>query len=78
MIYDGSYAPLQGQEVSEAYRSAVDISLDVKAGLLIRQTHHWAALVFVAAILVHMLRVFFTGASGGRATSTGWSGSRLR
>ena len=62
VIYDGSYAPLQGQEVSEAYRSAVNISLDVKAGLLIRQTHHWAALVFVAAILVHMLRVFFTGA----------------
>jgi ubiquinol-cytochrome c reductase cytochrome b subunit len=62
VVYDGSYAPLRGQEVSEAYRSAVDISLDVKAGLLIRQTHHWAALVFVAAIVVHMLRVFFTGA----------------
>ena len=62
VIYDGSYAPLQGQEVSEAYDSAVRISLDVKAGLLIRQTHHWAALVFVAAIVVHMLRVFFTGA----------------
>jgi ubiquinol-cytochrome c reductase cytochrome b subunit len=62
VIYDGSYAPLQGQEVSEAYRSAVEISLDVKAGLLIRQTHHWAALVFVAAIVVHMLRIFFTGA----------------
>jgi ubiquinol-cytochrome c reductase cytochrome b subunit len=62
VVYDGSYAPLRGQEVSEAYRSAVDISLDVKAGLLIRQTHHWAALVFVAAIVVHVLRIFFTGA----------------
>jgi len=62
VIYDGSYEPLRGQEVSEAYRSAVEISLDVKAGLLIRQTHHWAALVFIAAIVVHMLRVFFTGA----------------
>jgi ubiquinol-cytochrome c reductase cytochrome b subunit len=61
VIYDGSYAPLRGQEVSEAYRSAVDLSLDTKAGLLIRQTHHWAALVFVAAIVVHVLRVFFTG-----------------
>jgi ubiquinol-cytochrome c reductase cytochrome b subunit len=61
-IYEGSYAPLVGQEVSEAYRSAVDISLEVKAGLLMRQTHHWAALVFVAAIVVHMLQVFFTGA----------------
>jgi ubiquinol-cytochrome c reductase cytochrome b subunit len=62
VVYDGSYAPLQGQEMSEAFRSTLDISLEVDAGLLIRQTHHWAALVFVAAIVVHMLRVFFTGA----------------
>jgi quinol---cytochrome-c reductase cytochrome b subunit len=61
-VYHGSYAPLNGQEVSQAYASAVSISLDVKAGLLIRQTHHWAALVFVAAIVTHMLRIFFTGA----------------
>jgi ubiquinol-cytochrome c reductase cytochrome b subunit len=27
-----------------------------------RQMHHWAALVFVAAIVVHLMRVFFTGA----------------
>lgn len=62
VVYDGSYAPLRGQEVSRAFESTVEISLDVKGGLLIRQTHHWAALVFVAAIVVHMLRVFFTGA----------------
>ena len=61
-VYHGSYVPLQGQTMSEAYRSTVDISLSVKAGLLIRQTHHWAADVFLAAIVVHMLRVFFTGA----------------
>ena len=48
--------------MSEAYRSVVDISFSVKAGLLIRQTHHWAADVFVAAIVLHLLRVFFTGA----------------
>jgi ubiquinol-cytochrome c reductase cytochrome b subunit len=60
--YDGSYAPLKGQEVSQAFNSAVHLSLDVKAGLLIRQTHHWAALVFVAAIVVHLMRIFFTGA----------------
>ncbi|GGJ83077.1 menaquinol-cytochrome c reductase cytochrome b subunit [Streptomyces camponoticapitis] len=62
MTYDGSYAPLRGQLVSEAYASALDISFDVRGGLLIRQAHHWAALVFVAAVLVHMMRVFFTGA----------------
>ncbi len=61
-VYHGSYAPLHGQVMSEAYKSVVHLSLDVKAGLLIRQTHHWAANVFVAAILLHLLRVFFTGA----------------
>ncbi|MFD9316406.1 cytochrome bc complex cytochrome b subunit [Streptomyces sp. NPDC060053] len=60
--YQGSYAPLKGQLVSEAFNSTLHISFDVRGGLLIRQAHHWAALVFVAAILVHMMRVFFTGA----------------
>ncbi|MFJ9022009.1 cytochrome bc complex cytochrome b subunit [Streptomyces sp. NPDC102259] len=60
--YQGSYAPLQGQLVSEAFNSTMHISFDVRGGLLIRQAHHWAALVFVAAVLVHMMRVFFTGA----------------
>jgi ubiquinol-cytochrome c reductase cytochrome b subunit len=61
-VYHGSYGPLQGAQVSEAYKSAVDLSFDVKAGLLFRQTHHWAADVFVAAIVIHLLRIFFTGA----------------
>jgi ubiquinol-cytochrome c reductase cytochrome b subunit len=61
-VYHGPYAPLEGQHMSQAYKSVLDISFTVKAGLLIRQTHHWAADVFVAAIVVHMLRVFFTGA----------------
>jgi ubiquinol-cytochrome c reductase cytochrome b subunit len=61
-VYHGTYAPLQGQKMSEAYKSAVDISFHVKAGLLMRQTHHWAADVFVAAIVLHLIRIFFTGA----------------
>jgi len=61
-VYHGTYAPLHGVRMTEAYRSAVDISFEVKAGLLIRQTHHWAADVFVVAIVLHLLRVFFTGA----------------
>jgi ubiquinol-cytochrome c reductase cytochrome b subunit len=61
-VYDGGYEPLRGVEMSQAYRSVVEISLDVKAGLLIRQTHHWAANVFIAAIVLHLLRIFFTGA----------------
>jgi ubiquinol-cytochrome c reductase cytochrome b subunit len=62
VVYDGPYVPLQGQEISAAYESTLRISFEVRAGLLMRQIHHWAALVFVAAIVVHMLRVFFTGA----------------
>src|SRR5438045_2033626 len=61
-VYHGTYAPLRGQKMSEAYKSTVDISFHVKAGLLIRQTHHWAADVFVAAIVLHLIRIFFTGA----------------
>jgi ubiquinol-cytochrome c reductase cytochrome b subunit len=60
--YSGSYEPLQGVEVSEAYESVVDLSFDVRAGLVMRQIHHWAALVFIAAIVVHLCRIFFTGA----------------
>jgi ubiquinol-cytochrome c reductase cytochrome b subunit len=62
VVYQGDYAPLRGQLVSEAFDSTLHISFDVRGGLLVRQAHHWAALVFVAAVLVHMLRVFFTGA----------------
>ncbi|TAK71046.1 MAG: ubiquinol-cytochrome c reductase cytochrome b subunit [Actinomycetota bacterium] len=62
VIYDGSYAPLRGIHVSEAYASTLDISFDVRGGLLIRQIHHWAALIFIMAMMVHLFRVFFTGA----------------
>ena len=61
-IYNGSYVPLQGVEVSGAYESVLRISYDVKGGIVIRQMHHWAALVFVGAIALHMARIFFTGA----------------
>ena len=60
--YDGSYAPLQGVEMSTAYATALELSFDVRGGLFMRQLHHWAALLFVAAMALHMLRVFFTGA----------------
>jgi ubiquinol-cytochrome c reductase cytochrome b subunit len=60
--YHGVYAPLQGTKMSVAYKSAVDLSFEIKAGLLFRQTHHWAADVFVASMVLHLMRVFFTGA----------------
>ena len=61
-VYTGSYPALQGRQMSEAYASSLAISFDVKAGLLMRQIHHWAALFFVASMAVHSLRIFFTGA----------------
>ena len=60
--YEGTYQLLRGMEMSQAFESALAISFDIRGGLLIRQMHHWAALVFVAGIGIHMLRVFFTGA----------------
>ena len=62
VVYDGSYVPLNGVKMSEAYASTLDISFDIRGGLLMRQIHHWSALFFVAAISVHLLRIFFTGA----------------
>jgi ubiquinol-cytochrome c reductase cytochrome b subunit len=62
VIYHGAYTPLRGVRMSEAYASTLNISFDVRGGLLMRQIHHWAALLFMAAIMVHMLRIFFTGA----------------
>jgi ubiquinol-cytochrome c reductase cytochrome b subunit len=62
IAYQGSYIPLKGIEMSAAYSSSLDISFDVRGGLLMRQVHHWGALLFIAAIGLHMLRIFFTGA----------------
>jgi ubiquinol-cytochrome c reductase cytochrome b subunit len=74
VIYHGSYEPLRGASMTHAYKSVVDLSLDVKAGLLIRQTHHWAANLFVAAVVLHLLRVFFTGAFRKPRDLTYWIG----
>jgi ubiquinol-cytochrome c reductase cytochrome b subunit len=60
--YEGSYELLRGLQMSEAYASTLNLSFDIRGGLLLRQMHHWAAAVFVAAMLTHSLRIFFTGA----------------
>jgi ubiquinol-cytochrome c reductase cytochrome b subunit len=62
VVYNGSYTRLRGVEMSRAYASSLDISFDVRGGLVMRQIHHWAALLFLAAMTVHMFRNFFTGA----------------
>src|SRR5687768_4172379 len=62
VVYDGSYDQLRGLHMSEAYASTLEISFDIRGGLLMRQMHHWSAMLFIAAMFVHLLRVFFTGA----------------
>ncbi len=62
IIYDGSYEQFRGLHMSEAYASTLAISFDVRGGLLMRQMHHWAAMLFVGAMFVHLMRVFLTGA----------------
>ncbi|MFH5230595.1 cytochrome b [Antrihabitans spumae] len=62
VTYEGAYQPLNGIEMSRAYATTLDISFEVRGGLFVRQVHHWAALLFAASIIIHMFRIFFTGA----------------
>lgn len=71
VTYNGVYQPLRGVEMSRAYQSALDISFEVRGGLFVRQIHHWAALMFAAAIMVHLARIFSPERSGGPARPTG-------
>jgi ubiquinol-cytochrome c reductase cytochrome b subunit len=61
-VYQGVFDKLRGVPMSRAFASTLDISFEVRGGLLIRQIHHWAALLFIASMMLHMMRVFFTGA----------------
>ena len=67
VVYHGSYRLLDGVTMSRAYQSVLAISFDVRGGLLIRQVHHWSAYLFVAAVILRLLRVFFRGRFSGRA-----------
>ncbi|WP_440099464.1 cytochrome bc1 complex cytochrome b subunit [Streptosporangium sp. H16] len=62
VVYEGVYVPLRGVTMSQAYASTLEISFEVRGGLIMRQMHHWATLLFLASIVVHLLRHFFTGA----------------
>jgi ubiquinol-cytochrome c reductase cytochrome b subunit len=75
--YTGSYAPLHGREMGEQYASVLRIVFDVPAGNLVRQTHHWAANVFVAAIVLHLLRILVTGAFRRPREGNHWIGVTL-
>ena len=71
VTYDGVYQPLRGIQMSRAYESALEISFEIRGGMFMRQIHHWAALMFAASIMVHLARIFFTGAFR-RPRETNW------
>ena len=71
VTYNGVYQPLRGVQMSKAFASTLDISFEIRGGLFVRQVHHWAALMFAAAIMVHLARIFFTGAFR-RPRETNW------
>jgi len=60
--YDGVFDNLRGVWMSKAYETTLELSFEVRGGLFVRQVHHWAALMFMAAMVAHMFRTFFTGA----------------
>ncbi len=62
VTYTGGYALLRGTAMSRAFASTLHLSLDVPGGLLVRQAHHWAALVLPASVLIQLAGAFFTGA----------------
>jgi len=62
VTYDGRVAEFAGKEVPAAFASVLKITYDVQFGMTLRMVHHWAAYLFVAAMGLHMMRVFFTGA----------------
>ena len=79
LVYDGTYAPLRGVEMSRAYYSVLHLSLEVRGGLLVRQTHHWAALILPASLTLQMLVASSPEASadpaGPPGCSCAWSSS---
>ena len=76
VVYRGPYKPLDGQSLTQAYASVINLSFSVRAGLLMRQAHHWAANIFMAAIAFHMCRIFFTGAFRRPRRRTGYWAAR--
>ena len=51
---------LFGRFVPAAYASVVKIDLS-SFGLITRRVHHWSAMLMIASVLLHLMRVYFTG-----------------
>ncbi|MFB6206132.1 MAG: cytochrome bc complex cytochrome b subunit [Haloglomus sp.] len=56
------YSPATAGDPSAAYNSITFLMTDLRFGFFLRSLHRWSAQVMVAAVFLHMLRVYFTGA----------------
>lgn len=62
-LYEPSIAEveIEGNRLPAAYGSVVMLDR-IPAAHLIRQIHHWSAHVMIVALVLHLARIFFTGA----------------
>jgi quinol-cytochrome oxidoreductase complex cytochrome b subunit len=62
-VPDGDFVEgADGEMTSGAYESMELIMTEVSFGYIMRAVHHWAAHFMVAAVFLHMMRVYFVGA----------------
>lgn len=62
VTYQGAMSLYEGRELPGAFESIVRLSYDVPGGLFFRRLHRGASHLFIAATVLHMLRILFTGA----------------
>jgi ubiquinol-cytochrome c reductase cytochrome b subunit len=62
ITYTGSNPVFNGRTLPAAFESIVRLSSDVNGGLLFRRLHRGASHLFIATVVLHMLRVMLTGA----------------
>lgn len=63
LLYEPSttMVSLFGSMVPSAYASVVKIDL-LPLGTIIRRIHHWSAMLMIASVLAHLMRIYFTSA----------------
>ena len=62
VTYVGSNPVFAGRTLPAAFESIVRLSSDVNGGLLFRRLHRGASHLFIATVVLHMLRIMLTGA----------------
>lgn len=78
LVYEPSVklVDLFGEKVPAAYASVVRLDL-LPFGQVVRNLHHWSAQLMIAALLAHLLRVYFTGSYRNPREINWWVGLAL-